>query len=51
VYRPWWRPPARSWILLLAGVVVSAFTGAVMSVVLTLVLAPQLRNAFLAAGD
>ena len=34
-------------ILLLAGVVVSAFTGAVMSVVLTLVPAPQLRNAFL----
>jgi iron complex transport system permease protein len=34
-------------ILLLAGVVVSAFTGAVMSAVLTLVPAPQLRNAFL----
>jgi iron complex transport system permease protein len=34
-------------ILLLAGVVVSAFTGAVMSVILTLVPAPQLRNAFL----
>ena len=34
-------------ILLLAGVVVSAFTGAVMSVVLTMVPAPQLRNAFL----
>ena len=34
-------------ILLLAGVVVSAFTGAVMTVVLTLVPAPQLRNAFL----
>lgn len=34
-------------ILLLAGVVVSAFTGAVMSAVLTLVPAPDLRNAFL----
>ncbi len=34
-------------ILLLAGVVVSAFTGAVMSALLTLVPAPQLRNAFL----
>ena len=34
-------------ILLLAGVVVSAFTGAVMAAVLTLVPAPELRNAFL----
>ncbi|HET9513691.1 MAG TPA: iron chelate uptake ABC transporter family permease subunit, partial [Gemmatimonadales bacterium] len=34
-------------VLLLAGVVVSAFTGAVMSAVLTLVPAPALRNAFL----
>ncbi|HEX9893663.1 MAG TPA: iron ABC transporter permease [Gemmatimonadales bacterium] len=34
-------------ILLLAGVVVSAFTGAIMSAILTLVPAPQLRNAFL----
>lgn len=34
-------------ILLLAGVVVSAFTGAVMSAILTLVPAPELRNAFL----
>jgi iron complex transport system permease protein len=34
-------------ILLLAGVVVSAFTGAVMAAVLTLVPSPALRNAFL----
>jgi iron complex transport system permease protein len=34
-------------VLLLAGVVVSAFTGAVMSVVLVLSPAPQLRSAFL----
>lgn len=34
-------------ILLLAGVVVSAFTGAVMAAVLTLVPSPDLRNAFL----
>jgi iron complex transport system permease protein len=35
------------WILVLAGVVVSAFTGALMSAVLTLSSAEQLRNAFL----
>ena len=34
-------------ILLLAGVVVSAFTGAVMAAILTLVPSPALRNAFL----
>lgn len=34
-------------ILLLAGVVVSAFTGAVMAAILTLVPSPDLRNAFL----
>jgi iron complex transport system permease protein len=34
-------------LLLLAGVVVSAFTGAVMAAVLTLVPSPALRNAFL----
>ena len=36
-----------AWILVLAGVVVSAFTGALMSAVLTLSTAEQLRNAFL----
>jgi iron complex transport system permease protein len=35
------------WVLVLAGVVVSAFTGALMSAVLTLSTAEQLRNAFL----